>query len=142
MENGTRVETKTEPPAPRRSQRATAPVYSLTSQAIVQDIPKRGEEARTIDATRPARWQKLSKLDDSGAVWDLITRREQTAAVVAYDVQLSATSRNGEQIREWAGAGPCGRPSPITPSRRGKGCRPKLGASCWATASWPWSSEP
>jgi hypothetical protein len=83
---------------------AQAPVYSLTSQAIVQDIPKRGEEARTIDATRPARWQKLSKLDDSGSVWDLITRLEQTAGVVAYDVQLSATSSNGEQIVDYTGS--------------------------------------
>jgi hypothetical protein len=83
---------------------AQAPVYSLTSQAIVQDIPKRGEEARTIDATRPARWQKVSKLDDSGAVWDLITRLEQTAGVVAYDVQLSATSSNGEQIVDYTGS--------------------------------------
>ena len=83
---------------------AQAPAYSLNSQAIVQDIPKRGEEARTIDATRPARWQKVSKLDDSGAVWDLITRLEQTAGVVAYDVQLSATSSNGEQIVDYTGS--------------------------------------
>jgi len=83
---------------------ALAPVYSLTSQAIVQDIPKRGEEARTIDATRPARWQKVSKLDDSGAVWDLIMRLEQTTGVVAYDVQLSATSSNGEQIVDYTGS--------------------------------------
>lgn len=83
---------------------AQAPAYSLTSQHIVQDIPKRGEEARTIDATRPARLQKLSKLDDSGSVWDLITRLEQTSGVVAYDVQLSATSSNGEQIVDYTGS--------------------------------------
>ena len=83
---------------------AQAPVFSLTSHHIVQDIPKRGEEARTIDATRSARWQKVSKLDDSGSVWDLITRLEQTAGVVAYDVQLSATSSNGEQIVDYTGS--------------------------------------
>jgi hypothetical protein len=83
---------------------AQAPVYSLTSQAIVQDIPKRGEEARTIDPTRPARWQKPNKLDDSGAVWDLITRLEQTVGVMAYDIQLSATSSNGEQIVDYTGS--------------------------------------
>ena len=74
---------------------AQAPTYSLTSQAIVQDIPKRGEEARTIDPTRPARWQKVSKLDDSGSVWDLITRLEQTSGVVAYDLLLFAQSNDG-----------------------------------------------
>lgn len=83
---------------------AQAPVYSLTSQAIVQDIPKRGEEARTIDATRPARWQKVGKLDDPGAVWDLVTRLEQSAGVMAYDVHLTATSSNGEQVVEYSGS--------------------------------------
>jgi hypothetical protein len=83
---------------------AQAPAYSLTSQGIVQDIPKRGEEARTIDATRPARWQKVSKLDDSGAVWDLITRLEQNPGVLAYDVELSAKSSNGEQIVDYSGS--------------------------------------
>jgi hypothetical protein len=83
---------------------AQAPTYSLTSQGIVQDIPKRGEEVRTIDATRPARWQKVSKLDDSGAVWDLITRLEQNPGVLAYDVELSAKSSNGEQIVDYSGS--------------------------------------
>ena len=84
---------------------AQAPVYSLTSQQIVQDVPKRGDEGGTIDRTRPARWQKVSKLDDSGAVWDLITRLEQIAGVAAYDVQLSATSsNNGEQIVDYTGS--------------------------------------
>jgi hypothetical protein len=71
---------------------------------VVLDIPKRGEEARTIDHTRPARWQKVSKLDDSGAVWDLIMRLEQNPNVVAYDVQISAQSSNGEQVVDYAGS--------------------------------------
>ena len=83
---------------------AQAPAYSLTSQGIVQDIPKRGEEARTIDPTRPARWQKVCKLDDSGAVWDLVTRLEQNPGVLAYDVQLSAQSSDGEQIVDYSGS--------------------------------------
>jgi len=83
---------------------AQAPMYSLTSQPIVQDIPKRGEEARTIDPTQPARWQKGSKLDDSGAVWNLITQLEQTPGVVAYDVLLTATSSSGEQAVDYTGS--------------------------------------
>jgi hypothetical protein len=83
---------------------AKATTYSLTSQGVVLDIPKRGEEARTIDHTRPARWQKVSKLDDSGAVWDLIMRLEQNPNVVAYDVQISAQSSNGEQVVDYAGS--------------------------------------
>ncbi len=83
---------------------AQAPLYSLTSQSIVQDIPKRGEETRTIDATRPARWQKESRLDDSGSVWNLISRLEQSAGVMAFDVHLTATSSNGEQVVEYSGS--------------------------------------
>jgi hypothetical protein len=37
-------------------------------------------------------------------VWDLITRLEQTAGVVAYDVQISATSNNEEQIVDYTGS--------------------------------------
>jgi hypothetical protein len=70
----------------------------------VQDIPKRGEEARTIDPTRPARWEKGGKLDDSGAVWDLITRLEQNPAALAYDIHLTAQSSDGEQIVEYTGS--------------------------------------
>jgi hypothetical protein len=80
-------------------------MYSLKSQPpIVQDIPKRGEEARTIDPTQPALWQKGSKLDDSGAVWNLITQLEQTPGVVAYEVFLTATSSSGEQAVDYTGS--------------------------------------
>ena len=83
---------------------AQAPMYSLTSKQVVLDIPKRGEESRTIDATRPARWDKESKLDDSGTVWNLITRLEQNSGVVAFDVHITATSGNGEQVVEYSGS--------------------------------------
>ena len=57
-----------------------------------------------FEAARDARWQKPSKLDDSGAVWDLITRLEQNPGVLAYDVELSAKSSNGEQIVDYSGS--------------------------------------
>jgi len=83
---------------------AQARTYSLTSEGIVLEIPKRGEEARTIDATRPARWQKVCKLDDSGAVWDLITRLEQNPGVLVYDIHITAQSSKGEQVVEYTGS--------------------------------------
>ncbi|MCY4173285.1 MAG: DUF499 domain-containing protein [Cyanobacteria bacterium MAG CAR3_bin_5] len=83
---------------------AQAPVYSLTSPQIVLEIPRRGEAERTIDGTRPARWQKQTKLDDSGSVWDLLSRLEQNPGVTTYDVHISAQSSNGEQIVDYAGA--------------------------------------
>ena len=45
-----------------------------------------------------------SKLDDSGAVWNLITQLGQTPSVVAYDVLLTATSSNGEQAVDYTGS--------------------------------------
>ena len=88
---------------------AQAPAYSLTSQQVVLEIPKRGEEVRIIDPTRPARWQKSTKLDDSGAVWELITRLEQNPEVVAYDVLLYAQSRDGgAETLEYNGSQPNG----------------------------------
>jgi Fn3 associated len=83
---------------------AQAPAYSLTSQSVVLDVPKRGDTNPIIDATRPARWQKVSKLDDTGAVWNLISQLEQNPGVVAYDVHLSAQSRDGEQIVDYTGS--------------------------------------
>ena len=37
-------------------------------------------------------------------MWDLITRLEQNPGVLAYDVELSAKSSNGEQIVDYSGS--------------------------------------
>ena len=83
---------------------AQAPAFSLTSSSIVLDIPKRGEEGRSIDPTMPARWQQVTKLDDGGAVWELIGRLESAADVVAYDINITAESANGQQNVDYSGA--------------------------------------
>ena len=51
----------------------------------------------------PARWKQQTKLDDSGAVWDLIGRLEKTVGVSAYDVSLTAESGDGLQNVEYSG---------------------------------------
>lgn len=79
--------------------------YELNSEIIRIAIPQRGDEARPlIDATKPARWQQLTKLDDPGAVWDIIQRLEKTAAVRAYDISLTAESADGEQNVDYSGS--------------------------------------
>lgn len=79
--------------------------YELNSEIIRIAIPQRGGEARPlIDATKPARWQQLTKLDDPGAVWDIIQRLEKAAAVRAYDISLTAESADGEQNVDYSGS--------------------------------------
>ena len=77
--------------------------YDLKSETIRIPIPQKGQEERTLDATIPARWHQQTKLDDSGAVWDLIQRLENTAGVNAYDISLTAESSDGQQNVEYSG---------------------------------------
>jgi hypothetical protein len=45
-----------------------------------------------------------TKLDDSGAVWDLIQRLEKTMDVRIFDIGLTAESTDGQQSLEYSGA--------------------------------------
>ena len=83
---------------------ALASAYDLNSETIRIPIPQPGQEERTLDPTIPARWNQLTKLDDSGAVWDFIQRLEKTAGVSAYDISLTAESSDGQQNIEYSGA--------------------------------------
>ena len=79
--------------------------YELNSEAIRIAIPQRGEEARPlIDAAKPARWQQQVKLDDPGAVWDIIQKLEKAGTVRAFDVSITAESAEGEQNVDYSGS--------------------------------------
>jgi len=78
--------------------------YDLKSETIRIQIPQKGQEERTLDATIPARWNQQTRLDDSGAVWDLIQRLVTAAGVSAYDISLTAESSDGQQNGEYSGA--------------------------------------
>jgi hypothetical protein len=85
---------------------AVADAYDLTSETLRIPIPQPGEtEVRpAIDPVQPARWTQQTKLDDAGAVWDVIQRLEQTSGVRAHDIGLTAESRDGQQIVDYSGA--------------------------------------
>lgn len=83
---------------------AVAPGYSLNSEITRIPIPQKGEEQRSIDPEKPAKWCSTSKLDDPTAVWDFISRLENAATVLAYDVSLTAESHDGTQNVEYSGA--------------------------------------
>jgi len=84
---------------------AICPEYDLVSEQIKLTIPQQGQEARpTIDPKTPARWMQQTKLDDSGAVWDLIQRLEKTSDVRLFDIGLTAESTDGQQSLEYSGA--------------------------------------
>lgn len=83
---------------------AVASAYDLNSEIIRIPIPQPGQEERKLDPTIPARWNQQTRLDDSGAVWDLILRLEDAAGISAYDIGLTAESSDGLQNVEYSGA--------------------------------------
>ncbi|MCS6286386.1 MAG: ATP-binding protein [Nitrospira sp.] len=84
---------------------AVCPEYELSSESIRITIPQQGQETRPIvDPTKPACWNQQAKLDDSGAVWDLIQRLEKASGVLIYDIGLTAESSDGQQNVEYSGA--------------------------------------
>ncbi len=83
---------------------AIASAYDLSSETLRIPIPQPGQEERTLVPTLPARWTQPTKLDDTGAVWDLIQRLDQVAGVTAFDIGLTAESHDGQQNLEYSGA--------------------------------------
>lgn len=83
---------------------AVASSYELSSEIIRIPIPQRGQEERSLDPAKPARWTQQTKLDDSTAAWDFIQRLEKTSGVTAYDISLTAESSDGQQNIEYSGA--------------------------------------
>ena len=79
--------------------------YELNSETIRIPVPQRGEDARPlIDLAKPARWNHQAKLDDPGAVWDIIQRLEKAPSVRAFDISLTAESSDGEQNIDYSGS--------------------------------------
>jgi hypothetical protein len=82
---------------------AISSAYTLNSESLRLPIPQKGEEERSLDAAIPAKWNQQTKLDDAGAVWDFIGRLENTTAVFAFDISLTAESDDGTQNVEYSG---------------------------------------
>jgi hypothetical protein len=83
---------------------ATVTAHNLNSEIIRVQIPQPGQEERTLDPSKPARWNQQTKLDDSGAVWDFIQRIDKNVGINAYDIGLTAESADGQQNLEYSGA--------------------------------------
>ena len=83
---------------------AVASGYDLNSKTTRIPIPQKGREESTLDPAIPARWNQQTKLDDSGAVWDIIPRMGASAGMTAYDIGLTAESSDGQQNVEYSGA--------------------------------------
>jgi len=78
--------------------------YSLSSENIRIPIPQQGQEDRALDPLKPAKWTASTKLDDAGAVWNLIDRMGKATDVLAFDISLTAESADGTQNVEYSGA--------------------------------------
>ena len=83
---------------------AVSSSYSINSETLRIPIPPHGEEERTLDPVKPARWKQPAKFDDPGAVWDLIERIDKASGVLAYDISITAESADGAQNIEYSGA--------------------------------------
>jgi hypothetical protein len=83
---------------------AVASTYSLNSETLRITIPQAVAGERAIDPTRPALWNQPTKLDDAGAVWDLIGRLETAEYVLGFDISLTAESADGTQNVDYSGA--------------------------------------
>lgn len=83
---------------------AVVPSYDLKSETIRIPIPQNGKDDPTLDLSKPARWNQQAKIDDTGAVWDLIHLMEKSDGVIAYDIGITAESTDGQQNVEYSGA--------------------------------------
>lgn len=93
-------------PAGCRVVRAIAEVaaYDLNSGETSVLIPQKGQEERALDPVRPAKWKQHTKLDDAGAVWNLIEALEKMPGVMAFDISLTAESGDGQQHVDYSGS--------------------------------------
>lgn len=83
---------------------AVSSAYNLNSEIVPIQIPQKGEEERSLNPAIPAKWNQSTKLDDPGAVWDLIGRLETAGNISAFDISLTAESADGAQNVEYSGA--------------------------------------
>lgn len=83
---------------------AGAADLGLYSEVLRIPIPQNNETGPKLNPTKPARWMQRAKLDDAGAVWDLIQRLDEAATVIAFDLQLTAESADGSEHIEYSGA--------------------------------------
>jgi hypothetical protein len=83
---------------------AVAAAYSLNSDMIRIPIPQKGQEDRTLNTTTPATWTQQTRLDDAGAVWDMISRLDKTAGAIAFSIGFVAESGDGQQNVEYSGS--------------------------------------
>lgn len=83
---------------------AVAQVFGLQSEVVRIPIPQPGKEKLSIDPAKPVQWIQRTKLDDSGQVWDFITRLESVSGVTVHDIGLTVMSGDGLQSLDYSGS--------------------------------------
>ncbi len=83
---------------------AVAPDCEISSEILRIPIPQRGKAEPVINPAVPARWNQITKLDDSSAVWDFIHRLSQSQGTVAFDIGLVAESADRQQHVDYSGS--------------------------------------
>jgi hypothetical protein len=114
-ENGASYEGPFVLPASCRVVLAVAEAEGIKSERLTINVPRRGPGGGggggggggiefQLDPTKPCKWKRQHKLDDTAAVWAWVEQLEKTAGR-AQTVALTAESAVGDQTVEFSGAG-------------------------------------
>lgn len=81
---------------------AVASQYDNNSEIITVNIPTEAGGGPRIRPDVPARWTAITRLDDSGAVWDFIEKLRPFAGASATDITITLQSEDGLRNLEYA----------------------------------------
>lgn len=83
---------------------AIFPEFGIISEQVNVQVSAGARDVRQIDVSIPAKWTSQIKIDDSGLVWEFISRLEKINGVRAYDIKLTAISADELQCLEYQGS--------------------------------------
>lgn len=88
---------------------AVAPAFNIASEVIRISIPDRGGNSDpALNHFKPAKWLQVSRLSDSGEVWNFINKLSNNSDVVAFEISFTAESEDQSQNVDFSGASESG----------------------------------
>jgi hypothetical protein len=85
---------------------ASVPAISSSSTETRVNIPRKGDTGPSLDPTRPAKYRKVMKLDDSGAVWQFVGQLEKSPQLLIDRIQCVLESADSKQSLDFSRTNP------------------------------------